>query len=139
MTSAIVASELARYYDDLLAVDHVSFEVQQGEIFGYLGPNGAGKTTTIKMLTGLLRPSEGTAYVRGHDILHDLRKIKRSIGIVPEVSNVYDELTAWDNLIFAAELYSVPRGERETRAKELLEEFDLLSDAIRRSGAFPEG
>ena len=73
MKSAIIASELTRYHGDLLAVDHVNFEVQQGEIFGYLGPNGAGKTTTIKMLTGLLRPSEGTAYVPGHDILHDLR------------------------------------------------------------------
>ena len=125
MKSAIIASELTRYHGDLLAVDHVNFEVQQGEIFGYLGPNGAGKTTTIKMLTGLLRPSEGTAYVQGHDILHDLRKIKRRIGIVPEVSNVYDELTAWDNLIFAAELYSVPQGERGSRAKGLLEEFDL--------------
>jgi len=139
MTRAIIASELTRYYGDLLAVDHVSFEVQQGEIFGYLGPNGAGKTTTIKMLTGLLRPSEGTAYVRGHDILHDLRKIKRSIGIVPEVSNVYDELTAWDNLIFAAELYSVPRGERETRAKELLEEFDLYERRHTKVGGFSRG
>jgi len=139
MTSAIIASELTRYHGDLLAVDHVSFEVQQGEIFGYLGPNGAGKTTTIKMLTGLLRPSEGTAYVRGHDILHDLRKIKRSIGIVPEVSNVYDELTAWDNLIFAAELYSVPRGERERRAKELLEEFDLYERCHTKVQAFSRG
>ena len=139
MTRAIIASELTRYYGDLLAVDHVSFEVQQGEIFGYLGPNGAGKTTTIKMLTGLLRPSEGTAYVRGHDILHDLRKIKRSIGIVPEVSNVYDELTAWDNLIFAAELYSVPRGERETRAKELLEEFDLYERRHTKVQGFSRG
>jgi ABC-2 type transport system ATP-binding protein len=139
MTSAIVASELTRYHGDLLAVDHVSFEVRQGEIFGYLGPNGAGKTTTIKMLTGLLRPSEGTAYIQGHDILHDLRKIKRSIGIVPEVSNVYDELTAWDNLIFAAELYSVPRGERETRAKELLEEFDLYERRHTKVGGFSRG
>jgi len=139
MTSAIIASELTRYHGDLLAVDHVSFEVQQGEIFGYLGPNGAGKTTTIKMLTGLLRPSEGTAYVRGHDILHDLRKIKRSIGIVPEVSNVYDELTGWDNLIFAAELYSVPRGERERRAKELLEEFDLYERRHTKVQGFSRG
>jgi ABC-2 type transport system ATP-binding protein len=139
MTSAIIASELTRYHGDLLAVDHVSFEVQQGEIFGYLGPNGAGKTTTIKMLTGLLRPSEGTAYVRGHDILHDLHQIKRSIGIVPEVSNVYDELTAWDNLIFAAELYSVPRGERETRAKELLEEFDLYERRHTKVQGFSRG
>jgi ABC-2 type transport system ATP-binding protein len=125
MTSAIVASELTRYHGDLLAVDRVKFEVQQGEIFGYLGPNGAGKTTTIKMLTGLLRPTGGTAYIEGHDILHNLHQIKRIIGIVPEVSNVYDELTAWGNLTFAAELYGVPRSERDRRSEELLRKFEL--------------
>ncbi len=125
MSNTIVASDLTRYHGDLLAVDHVSFEVQQGEIFGYLGPNGAGKTTTIRMLTGLLRPTEGTAYVNGYDVLHDIHWVKRSIGVVPEVSNVYDELTAWDNLTFAADLYNVLRREREKRAKELLEKFGL--------------
>lgn len=125
MPKAIVASELTRYHSDLLAVDHVSFEVQQGEIFGYLGPNGAGKTTTIKMLTGLLHPTEGTAQVNGYDISHDLYRVKRSIGVVPEVSNVYGELSAWDNLIFAAELYNVERGARKKRAKDILTKFDL--------------
>ena len=125
MSNAITASELTRYHGSLLAVDHVSFEVQRGEIFGYLGPNGAGKTTTIKMLTGLLHPNAGTAQVNGYDIARDLHKIKRSIGVVPEVSNVYGELTAWDNLIFAAELYNVERGERKKRAKDLLIKFDL--------------
>jgi ABC-2 type transport system ATP-binding protein len=139
MTSAIVSCELTRYHGDLLAVDHVSFEVQQGEIFGYLGPNGAGKTTTIKMLTGLLRPTEGTAQVNGYDIRHDLHGIKRSIGVVPEVSNVYHELTAWDNLIFAAKLYNVPRGETEIRAKELLEEFDLYERRHSKVGSFSRG
>jgi ABC-2 type transport system ATP-binding protein len=125
MTVAITASKLTRYHGDLLAVDHVDFEVQRGEIFGYLGPNGAGKTTTIKMLTGLLRPTEGTAQVNGYDISHDLYKVKRSIGVVPEISNVYGELTAWDNLLFAAELYGVPRGERKERADDLLNKFGL--------------
>lgn len=139
VTSAIVASELVRYYGDLLAVDHVNFEVQQGEIFGYLGPNGAGKTTTIKILTGLLKPSEGTARVGGYDILSDIHEIKGLIGIVPEVSNVYSELTAWDNLIFAAELYGVPRGEREKRAKELLRMFDLYDRRDSKVGGFSKG
>ena len=125
MSNAIVASDLTRTHGDILAVDHVSFDVQRGEIFGYLGPNGAGKTTTIKMLTGLLRPTEGTAQVNGYDILHDLYKVKRSIGVVPEISNVYGELTAWDNLLFAAELYGVPRGERKRRAEDLLSKFEL--------------
>jgi ABC-2 type transport system ATP-binding protein len=125
VASAIAASKLTRYHGDLLAVDHVDLEVQRGEIFGYLGPNGAGKTTTIKMLTGLLRPTEGTAQVNGYDISHDLYKVKRSIGVVPEISNVYGELTAWDNLLFAAELYGVPRGERKGRADDLLGKFEL--------------
>jgi len=139
VTSAIVASELVRYYGDLLAVDHVNFEVQQGEIFGYLGPNGAGKTTTIKILTGLLKPSEGTARVGGYDILRDIHEIKGLIGIVPEVSNVYDELTAWDNLIFAAELYDVSRSEREKRATEFLGMFDLYDRRDSKVGGFSKG
>lgn len=139
MTNTIIASELTRYHGDLLAVDRVNFEVQQSEVFGYLGPNGAGKTTTIKMLTGLLRPTTGTAYVAGHDILHNLREIKRSIGIVPEVSNVYGELTALDNLIFAAELYGVPRDERKKRARELLEKFDLYERCHTKVDRFSRG
>ncbi len=139
MTQAIVASELTRYHGDLLAVDHVNFEVQPGEIFGYLGPNGAGKTTTIKMLTGLLRPTHGTATVNGYDILHDAHGVKRSIGVVPEYSNIYNELTAWDNLIFAAELYSVPRGERSNRVKELLAKFDLHERGQARVKGFSNG
>jgi ABC-2 type transport system ATP-binding protein len=139
MTDAIIASELTRYHGDLLAVDHVNFEVQQGEIFGYLGPNGAGKTTTIKMLTGLLHPTAGTAHVGGYDVLHDLHKIKRNIGVVPEVSNVYGELSAWDNLLFAAELYNVPRRERGSRAGQLLSRFDLYERRHTKVQGFSRG
>jgi ABC-2 type transport system ATP-binding protein len=139
MTQAIVASELTRYHGDLLAVDHVNFEVQPGEIFGYLGPNWAGKTTTIKMLTGLLRPTQGTATVNGYDVLRDSHGVKKSIGVVPEYSNIYNELTAWDNLIFAAELYSVPRGERSKRVKELLVKFDLHERSQAKAKGFSNG
>jgi ABC-2 type transport system ATP-binding protein len=139
MTKTIVASDLTRYHGDLLAVDHVSFEVERGEIFGYLGPNGAGKTTTINMLIGLLSPTEGRATIGGYDTQCDLRKIKRIIGVVPEVSNVYDELTAWDNLIFAAELYNVPRSEQKARAEELLETFGLSKGRRSRVQGFSRG
>jgi ABC-2 type transport system ATP-binding protein len=139
MTNAIIASELTRYHGNLLAVDHVSFNVQQGEVFGYLGPNGAGKTTTIKMLTGLLYPTEGTAQICGYDIHHDLYSIKQSIGIVPEVSNVYDGLTAWDNLIFAASLYNVERSERKRRAKDLLSKLDLYERRGERVQTYSRG
>jgi len=108
-----------------LAVDHVSFRVLQGEIFGFLGPNGAGKTTTIRMLTTLLEPTEGTARIKGYDIVRQAYQAKHQFGIVPEESNIYTELSAWNNLMFTASLYGVPKGDREQRARELLETFGL--------------
>jgi ABC-2 type transport system ATP-binding protein len=109
----------------LLAVDHIDFAVRCGEVFGFLGPNGAGKTTTIRMLTGLARPTSGQAHVLGLDLICDLPRIKKRIGVVPEASNLYDELTAFDNLLFSMHLYGVPRGERARRADALLERFRL--------------
>ncbi len=109
MSNAIEATGLTKQYADFLAVDHINFEVKQGEIFGFLGPNGAGKTTTIKMLIGQTRPTSGTLKVAGKDMLRQSVEAKKSIGVVSENSNVYDEMSAWDNLIFAAQLYRVPR------------------------------
>ncbi len=122
---SIIVKDLTKYYGDLCAVDHVSFTVDTGEVFGYLGPNGAGKTTTIRMLTGLTRPSEGRAWVAGYDVLDETVEVKRRVGVVPEASNLYDELTVWDNLQFISRLYHVPRAEREKRIRELLETFNL--------------
>ena len=109
----------------LLAVDHIDFGVRRGEIFGFLGPNGAGKTTTIRMLTGLTRPTAGQARILGLDLHRDLPRIKKQIGVVPETSNLYNELSARDNLIFMEQLYGVPRHERGPRAEELLDRFRL--------------
>jgi ABC-2 type transport system ATP-binding protein len=116
-----------------LAVDHISFRVRSGEVFGFLGPNGAGKTTTIRLLTGLSRPAasqrEGDnslqARVLGLDLARELVRIKKRIGVVPESSNLYDELSSFDNLIFSMQLYGVPRRERARRADELLDRFRL--------------
>ena len=80
---------LTKYYGDLLAVDHLSFNVKEGEIFGFLGPNGAGKTTTIRMLVGLTAPTEGTAIIDGFDIRREILEVKRRVGVVPETSNLY--------------------------------------------------
>jgi ABC-2 type transport system ATP-binding protein len=107
------------------AVDGISFSVEEGEVFGFLGPNGAGKTTTIRMLTGLARPTSGKAHLLDLDIARELAIIKKRIGVVPEMSNLYDELTAFDNLIFAMQLYGVPRSERKPRAEALLARFRL--------------
>ena len=116
MLNAIDVNDLTKYYDGLLAVDHISFQVRQGEVFGFLGPNGAGKTTTIRMLAGLSQPTAGRARILGLDRARDLPQIKKRIGVVPEASNLYDELTAFGNLVFSMQLYGVPRGERARRA-----------------------
>ena len=127
--NAIEVSNLTKYYGrpgkGVLAVDHISFVVRQGEVFGFLGPNGAGKTTTQRMLTTLLEPTEGRIFINGHDLARDAYPVKQRMGLVPEESNVYTELTAWGNLMFTAQLYRVPRAERAVRARELLETFGL--------------
>lgn len=121
----IQASDLTKFYGEILAVDHINFEVEKGEIFGFLGPNGAGKTTTIRILTGLSKPTEGKASVLGFDINSEIVEAKRQIGVVPEISNLYDEFSAIDNLLFMAQLYGVPRPQRRKRVEELLKTFGL--------------
>jgi len=125
MGEVIQVKDLTKFYGPMLAVDHISFDVKEGEVFGFLGPNGAGKTTTIRMMVGLTQPSSGTALVDGHDILKEPVEVKKTIGLVPETSNLYSELTALDNLIYQAELYGVPRKERKNQAIQLIEEFGL--------------
>jgi len=125
MSIAIETESLTKTYGPLTAVDHVSFEVQEGEVFAFLGPNGAGKTTTIRLLTGLSRPTAGNARVLGLDLRRELPRIKKQVGVVPERSNLYDELSARDNLIFMGQLYGVPRTERAQRAADLLHRFRL--------------
>ena len=123
---AIVVENLTKYYGDLLAVNGISFSVKWGELFGFLGPNGAGKTTTVRMLCGLTRISSGEAYVAGYSPIRELKLVKKVIGLVPDTSNLYPELTCWDNLIFTGEMYGLRREERVRRARELLEFFGLL-------------
>lgn len=128
-TSAIEVQGLTKRYGPrekgVLAVDSIAFDVRAGDVFGLLGPNGAGKTTTIRMLTGLTQPDDGTAQVLGLDLARDLPRIKKRIGVVPERSNLYSELSARENLIFMAQLYGVPRPERGPRADRLLRRFRL--------------
>jgi len=125
LEQAIEAFSLTKRYGELVAVDRIDFQVQKGEIFGFLGPNGAGKTTTIRMLTGLTRPFAGRAAVMGYDIARQIQLVKRCTGVVPEISNLYDELTCWDNLVFMGQLFGVPRVKRKKRAQDLLETFGL--------------
>jgi len=139
LEDAIRVEGLTKYYDDLLAVDHISFKVNRGEVFGFLGPNGAGKTTTIKMLVGLTMPSEGTATVGGYDIRRSIVEVKRRVGVVPETSNLYDELSVWDNLLFSSRLYHVPRRERGERIEGLLKTFNLQERRHRKFGKLSKG
>jgi len=139
MENAIEAKNLTKYFDKFLAVDNINFEVTKGEIFGFLGPNGAGKTTTIRMLTGLAKPSDGSARIFGYDIQKQTIAAKRYVGIVSEFSNIYDDLSAWDNLMFTGELYQVSKPEREKRAEELLEMFRLNDRRNEKAKGFSKG
>jgi ABC-2 type transport system ATP-binding protein len=125
MDTTIEVKDLTKCYGEILAVDHMSFDVKEGEIFGFLGPNGAGKTTTIRMLTGLSKPTGGSARVLDFDVKSELVKAKKCVGVVPEASNLYDELSALDNLVFMAQLYGIPRSQRKTKAEEFLKIFGL--------------
>ena len=138
-TKAIETENLTKYYGDLTAVDHLNLSVEKGDIFGYLGPNGAGKSTTIRMLVGLTNPSKGTAFVEGFNISKDLIEIKRRIGVVPETSNLYNELTLWDNLLYVSRLYHVARGMREKRVQELVQLFNLEEFKGRKFGKLSKG
>jgi ABC-2 type transport system ATP-binding protein len=137
--SAIQVTGLTKKFGTLTAVNNVSFTVPEGEIFGYLGPNGAGKTTTIRILTGITLPTGGTATILGHDIVEETLTARSHMGIVPETSNIYDDLTAWQNLMFTAELYRVGKVERETRARELLETFELMERKDDKVHRFSKG
>ncbi len=125
MDRAIEAEGLTRDYDGLRAVDNVSFSVSPGEVFGYLGPNGAGKTTTIRMLTGQLRPTAGSARVAGCDVVTERDRLKPQIGVVFEHQNLYERLSARDNLSFTARLYGVDKS----RVEAVLKQVGLLDRA----------
>lgn len=136
---AIETRDLTKYYGDFLAVDHISFEVEQGELFGFLGPNGAGKTTTIRMLTGVSTPTQGEASIMGLNIVKESVKAKSLMGIVPDISNVYSELSAWENLTFTGKLYGVSRAKREEKAEDLLKRFGLYERRADKVEEFSRG
>jgi len=124
-SAAIVARGLTKVYGRLVAVDHVDLDVGEGEVFALLGPNGAGKTTTVGMLTTLLRPTEGTAIVGGYDVVREPDMVRRVIGVVPQEYTADEDLSGWENLMFMASLYGIPRDEARRRAAELLEMVEL--------------
>jgi ABC-2 type transport system ATP-binding protein len=139
MAEVIRAEGLFKKFGQNVAVDGVSFSVEEGEVFGYLGPNGAGKTTTIRMLVGLTRPTSGEATLNGVSILKDPVRAKETVGVVPEASNLYGELTAWENLVYMAQLYGLPKKEWGARAGELLRDFGLIERKDDKFQGFSRG
>jgi ABC-2 type transport system ATP-binding protein len=135
----IEVRQLTKRFDNVIAVDGIDFTVLQGELFGFLGPNGAGKTTTINILTGLARPDLGTIRIGGLDCKRNPKAAQHLIGVVPDESNLYPELTGFDNLCFCASLYGMSKSERQTRARELLETFGLEEAADRKFAGYSKG
>lgn len=123
--SIIVAKNVVKRFDSLVAVDNISFEIKPGEIFAFLGPNGAGKSTTISMLTTMLRPTSGELYLNGHDVQKRQDLARKSFGIVFQDPALEEELTALENMQLHAVLYGIPGKEQYDRIKELMELVDL--------------
>ncbi|MEM1575034.1 MAG: ATP-binding cassette domain-containing protein [Nitrososphaerota archaeon] len=127
MNEIIKAEGLTKVFNkNLIAVDHISFSVKEGEIFGFLGPNGAGKTTTINMLITILKPTEGKASILGYDIVKQAHEVRKIIGVVPQEYTADEDLTGYENIMLCADLYGIPREISKKRAIELLELVELI-------------
>lgn len=137
--AAIEVRDLVRTFGEFTAVDHLSFTVPHGEIFGFLGPNGAGKSTTIKMLCTLLRPTSGTAAVNGFDVARQPNEVRASIGIIFQDYSLDERITAEENLRFHCMIYHVPRAERQQRIAQVLDMVDLADRANDKVGTFSGG
>ena len=139
MIDTIAVAGLRKCFAEVEAVSEISFSVSQGELFGFLGPNGAGKTTTINILTGLARPDSGTISIGGIDCTGNPRAAQHLVGVVPDESNLYPELTGFGNLCFCAALHGLRKAERQARARELIDIFDLTKAADRKLGGYSKG
>lgn len=136
----IEADALTKRFGSLTAVDRLSFDVKEGEVFGLLGPNGAGKTTTVRMLACLILPSEGSGRVGGHDIIKDSMKIREIVGILTENPSLYDRLTPYENMSFFAQAYGLSdQQQRRNRIRELLDFFNLWERRNDKVGTFSKG
>jgi len=138
-TAIVKVEGLSKVFGQLKAVDGVSFEVEEGEIFGFLGPNGAGKTTTINMLTTLLTASGGTAEINGLDIRKHPNEVRRTVGVVPQEYTADEDLTGLQNILLCADLYGIPRSNSKPHAMELLKLVELQDAADRKVSTYSGG
>src|SRR5579859_5422022 len=136
---AIEMIDLCKTFGDYKAVDHLTLTVQRGEIFGLVGPNGSGKTTTINMISGLSVPGSGEVRVMGYDVRRNARQVRQLLGSVPQETALYEELSAWTNMDFHAELFGIPRREKKQRIIKLLVLVQLLDRKDSRVGTFSGG
>ncbi len=136
---AIEVNDLTKKFGNFTAVDHISFHVQKGEIFGFLGANGAGKTTAMRILCGLSIPTSGTGEVAGFNISNQSENIKKSIGYMSQKFSLYDDLKVWENIRLFAGIYGVPAKEIEPRTEELLKTLDFTGERNSLVGKLPLG
>ncbi len=139
MRNIIKVEGLTKDYGNFTAVDHISFDIEKGEIFGFLGPNGAGKTTTINMLIGMAKVSSGRIFYHDIEVTRKMKKAQKLIGVVADESNLYAEMNGFDNLCFCGSLYGMRKPEREKKAIELLEMFNLFEFRSRKFQAYSKG
>ncbi len=125
MSALVETKDLTRMYGSNIALDHLNLDIPQGAVYGFIGPNGAGKTTTMRILTTLLEPSSGQAWVAGHAVTSDIRAVRRVVGFMPDFFGVYDNMRAWEYLDFFASAYDVAASRRSSMISELLELVDL--------------
>lgn len=138
-SDVIEVRNLTKTFGSTVAVDNISFSIKEGEIFGFLGPNGAGKTTTTRMITGVIPPTSGTAFILGHDIWRKPVLAKQGFGVVPETSNAYADLTAWRNLLLMGELYGLSPALAQERATKLLGTLGLLDRRDQKVQTYSKG
>ncbi len=135
MTNIIEIQGLTKKYGDLVALNELNLNIEEGAVFGFIGPNGAGKTTTMRILTTLLKPTAGKAWVAGHSVIDDPRGVRRAIGYMPDYFGVYDDMKVWEYLDFFAACYDVPQATRVGMVDDLL----ALVDLGHKKEAFVEG
>lgn len=140
MAETVIALEgLTKRYGTFTAVDHLNLTLTKGEIFGFLGPNGAGKSTTILMMLGLTEPTEGRAFILGHDATREPLEVKKKVGYLPDNVGFYEDMTGLENLIFTAELNGLSREKGLKRAKDLLGRVGLEEAAGKKAGTYSRG
>ena len=137
--NSIEVHDLTKQFGAFTAVNHISFEVREGEIFGFLGANGAGKTTAIKMMSGLLQPTSGTAIIAGYDVRTQSKLIKRNIGYMSQRFSLYNDLTVFENMQLFGTIYKIPRKELKERIHSSLKELDMDQHANTLVEAIPLG